>query len=83
MMGFNQNSNGSNSGSGYSPDVAVIGGGPVGCVTALAFARKGAKVLLLEGNPRSAHRLAGECLHPPGVGVLEKLGLHDLIREGH
>lgn len=83
MMGFNQNGNGSNSGSGYSPDVAVIGGGPVGCVTALAFARKGAKVLLLEGNPRSAHRLAGECLHPPGVGVLEKLGLHDLIREGH
>ena len=47
-MEFNQNSNGT-----YSPDVAVIGGGPVGCVTALAFARKGARVLLLEGNPRT------------------------------
>ena len=67
----------------YSPDVAVIGGGPVGCVTALAFARKGARVLLLEGNPRSAQRLAGECLHPPGVQVLEQLELHDLIRQGH
>ena len=31
--------------------VAIIGGGPVGCVTALAFAHKGARVLMLEGNP--------------------------------
>src|SRR5262249_14567683 len=59
------------------------GGGPVGCVTALAFARKGARVLLLEGNPRSAQRLAGECLHPPGVQVLETLGLGNLIRQGY
>jgi len=67
----------------YSPDVAVIGGGPVGCVTALAFARNGARVLLLEGNPRSAQRLAGECLHPPGVQVLETLGLGNFIRQGY
>lgn len=78
-MESSKNSNGYLS---YSPDVAIIGGGPVGCVTALAFAGKGAKVLLLEGNPRSALRLAGECLHPPGVQVLEKLGLHDLIERG-
>ena len=56
-----------------SYDVIVIGGGPVGCVTALAFARKGADVLLLEANPRASERLAGEWLHPPGVEILEAL----------
>jgi 2-polyprenyl-6-methoxyphenol hydroxylase-like FAD-dependent oxidoreductase len=65
------------------PDVAVIGAGPVGCVTALAFARQGARVLLLEGNPRSALRLAGECLHPAGVQVLEDLGLDHVVRAGY
>jgi 2-polyprenyl-6-methoxyphenol hydroxylase-like FAD-dependent oxidoreductase len=76
-------SNQTSSGKPNSPDVAVIGAGPVGCVTALAFARKGARVLLLEGNPRSAQRLAGECLHPPGVQVLEQLGLANLVRQGY
>jgi 2-polyprenyl-6-methoxyphenol hydroxylase-like FAD-dependent oxidoreductase/phytoene/squalene synthetase len=54
-------------------DVAIVGGGPVGCVTALAFARKGAKVVVLEADPRAAHRFAGEWLHPAGVGVLDRL----------
>jgi flavin-dependent dehydrogenase len=48
-------------------DVAVIGAGPVGCVAALAFARRGRRVLLLEANPLASHRLAGEWLHPPAV----------------
>jgi len=67
----------------FDPDVAVIGAGPVGCVTALAFARRGARVLLLEGNPRSALRLAGECLHPAGVQVLEDLGLDHVLQAGY
>lgn len=58
-----------------SPDVAVIGAGPVGCVTALAFARGGAKVMLLEAQPQKTKRLAGEWLHPPGLQVLEPLGV--------
>lgn len=66
-----------------STDIVVIGAGPVGCVTALAFARKGASVLLLEGNPRSSHRLAGECLHPTGVHILESLGLGSLVGTGY
>ena len=56
-------------------DVAVIGGGAAGCVTALAFARRGARVLLLEAHPGASTRLAGEWLHPAGVRVLESLGL--------
>lgn len=57
------------------PDVAVIGAGPVGCVTALAFADHGAKVLLLEAQPENTKRLAGEWLHPPGVEILQRLSI--------
>jgi len=56
-------------------DVAIIGAGPVGCVTALAFAQRGAEVLLLEANPRASERLAGEWMHPPAVRILESLGV--------
>jgi len=58
-----------------SSDVVVIGAGPVGCVTALAFARSGAKVLLLEAHAQTAKRLAGEWLHPPSLTVLKRLGV--------
>jgi len=59
-------------------DVAVIGAGAAGCVTALAFARRGAQVLLLEAHPGASTRLAGEWLHPAGVRVLDALGLGGL-----
>jgi squalene monooxygenase len=58
-----------------TPDAAVVGAGPVGCVAALALARRGANVLLLEAKPAAARRLAGEWLHPPGVDVLHRLGV--------
>ncbi|MGI5341198.1 FAD-dependent oxidoreductase [Streptomyces sp. CA-181903] len=56
------------------PDVAVIGAGPAGCVAALAHARAGHRVLLLEASHRPPTRLAGEWLHPGGVAVLRGLG---------
>src|SRR3954470_7678226 len=56
-------------------DVAIIGGGPVGSLTALAFAARGAHVVLLEANARAATRLAGEWLHPPAVEILAQLGV--------
>lgn len=59
-------------------DVAVIGAGPVGCAAAIAFVQRGARVLLLEANPRASERFAGEWIHPSGVKVLEQLGLTDL-----
>jgi lanosterol synthase len=62
-------------GSAGSPDVAVVGGGPVGAATALAFARRGASVLVLEANPRASGRLAGEWLHPPALAALRELGV--------
>jgi squalene monooxygenase len=54
-------------------DVVVVGGGPVGSVAAVAFARTGASVLLVEADPRVATRFAGEWLHPPGVETLDRL----------
>lgn len=56
-------------------DVAVIGAGPAGCAAALAHARAGHRVLLLEASRRPPTRLAGEWIHPDGVAVLRRLGV--------
>ena len=56
-------------------DVAIVGAGPVGSVCALAHARKGARVALLEANPNASARLAGEWLHPPAVKTLRDIGI--------
>lgn len=61
--------------SNLNPDVTVIGGGPVGCVTAIAHAQQGADVLVLEARSDAPTRLAGEWLHPPGANVLRDLGI--------
>jgi 2-polyprenyl-6-methoxyphenol hydroxylase-like FAD-dependent oxidoreductase len=56
-------------------DVAVVGGGPVGCVAALAHARKGLKVALLEAAGDGQERFAGELLHPGAVRAMEAVGV--------
>ena len=56
-------------------DVAIVGAGPVGSLCALAHARKGARVALLEANPKASKRLAGEWLHPPAVRMLRDVGI--------
>ena len=55
------------------PDVTVVGGGPVGCVAAIAHAEQGANVLLLEARSEAPTRFAGEWIHPPGADVLRGL----------
>ncbi|MFI9237468.1 FAD-dependent oxidoreductase [Streptomyces sp. NPDC053079] len=56
-------------------DVAVIGAGPAGCAAALAHARRGLGVLLLEAARRPPARLAGEWIHPTGLDALRRLGV--------
>ncbi len=56
-------------------DVAILGAGPAGAATAIAFANKGKTVLLLEADPRASDRLAGEWLHPSATSVLDRLGV--------
>lgn len=63
-------------------DVLVIGAGPTGCAAALAFEKKGADVLLVEGQPKAAERFAGEWMHPPGVRKLSHLGV-DVAQLSH
>src|SRR5271170_8469381 len=61
-----------------SPDVVIVGAGPTGCVTALAFARKGARVFLLDAASQAPRHLAGEWLHPPAVDVLRQIGVRPI-----
>ncbi len=56
-------------------DVVIVGAGPVGSLCALAHARKGARVALLEANPNVSKRMAGEWLHPPAVRMLSEVGI--------
>lgn len=64
-------------------DVAVVGAGPVGSVAALAFAERGACVLLLEANPHAARRLAGEWLHPPAADILRRFEIEAAVAPRH
>jgi len=56
-------------------DVAVIGGGPAGSAAALALARLGAAVLLVE--PGTGRPPVGETLPPSAKPLLDRLGLRD------
>lgn len=56
-------------------DVAIVGAGPAGATAAIAFAKRGARVTLIDGYPGAASRFAGEWIHPPGVRTLRALGV--------
>lgn len=55
--------------------VLVIGAGPIGAVAALAQARRGRTVVVLEASPAAAaKRFAGELLHPRALRALADAG---------
>jgi flavin-dependent dehydrogenase len=65
-------------------DVVVLGGGPAGCATALALARRGiTRVLVVEAGRYEAVRI-GESIPPDTRVVLHDLGVwKDFQNEGH
>src|SRR5437763_1811893 len=61
---------------GFSPgtfDVAIIGAGPAGCAAAIAAARAGASVHLLERGPYPRHKVCGEFVSPEALALLREL----------
>jgi flavin-dependent dehydrogenase len=64
---------------GNEAEVIIVGGGPAGAATAIHLARRGRKVLLLEGRdfsrPRAADIRSGEVLSPGGQQEIARLGL--------
>lgn len=60
-------------------DVAVIGGGPAGCVCAARLASRGRRVVVLERDRHPRFHL-GESLLPNSLEVLEAIGVLDEVR---
>ncbi|MDY7003169.1 MAG: FAD-dependent oxidoreductase [Cyanobacteriota bacterium] len=65
-------------------DVAIIGGGPAGCSTALALKQQGiSKILVVESGSYEAIRI-GESIPPDTRLLLDELGiLEDFLKEDH
>ena len=65
-------------------DVAIVGGGPAGCATAIALAQDGVRrVLLVEATDYRAVRI-GESIPPITARLLERLGVWSaFVAEGH
>lgn len=62
-------------------DVIVIGARCAGSPTAMLFARKGYRVLLLEKVRFPQDKLSSHYIHQPGVALLARWGLLDRLRE--
>ena len=56
-------------------DVLILGGGVAGCAAAIALARKGRGVTLIEREPTPRHKVCGEFLSGEALGDLHALGI--------
>ena len=65
----------------FSADVAVIGGGPAGCSTAISLALRGLSVILVEKTRFPRPKVCGEGVMPAGLGVLSRLGVLPGVEE--
>ncbi len=60
-------------------DLLIIGGGIAGAYLAGAVAKQGAKVMVLESEPRFKDRVRGEAIMPWGVADARALGIYDVL----
>jgi len=56
-------------------EVLILGGGVAGCGAAIALARKGCSVTLIEREPTSRHKVCGEFLSGEALEDLHALGI--------
>lgn len=64
-------------------DAVVVGGGPVGLCFGVLLAQAGANVVVLEARPERARHTRAIGIHPPGLRVLRRAGVADvLLAEG-
>lgn len=62
-------------------DVAVVGAGPAGIAAAIAAARAGARVVVVDRARFPRPKVCGGCLSPLGVSVVESLGAGRVLRD--
>lgn len=61
-------------------DVVIVGGGPAGSGFALACARAGRKVVILEKNPVPSAKVCGGVLSPRCLRAIERIGFGAALR---
>ena len=61
-------------------DIVTVGGGLGGAAVAVAMAKAGARVLVVERETRFQDRIRGEFMEPWGVAETHRLGIYDAIR---
>jgi 2-polyprenyl-6-methoxyphenol hydroxylase-like FAD-dependent oxidoreductase len=59
----------------FDADVAIVGGGPAGSVTALLLARAGFDVVVLDRRRMPRRKPCGDCLSAQAARLLDRLGL--------
>ena len=64
--------------------VAIVGGGPAGCATAIALASRGVQDVVVIDMQREPGWRIGEAIPPAGRHVLNRLGVwEDFLAQGH